>query len=222
MESLSAIQPGQRIVLDPLAGPPVDADRWFKVGEPGEVNTGLFAWRNRPDFVPTCERHNQKHRSIGEIAQPRIQFVGRQDQLSDFYQYNDSFFLSERVFQALVRLDPAAVEWLEVRPEGVSFPYYYCLPRRSLDAFDEQSTKVVVSSEETYSGSQKYKTWVMAENDLFYVRSGVPSSVHCFVLFHRSGPLWSRELVDATMKCGAKGIYFRPTFTDSEAQTIRI
>ncbi|MBT9444877.1 MAG: hypothetical protein IV086_04160 [Hyphomonadaceae bacterium] len=221
-EALAAIQPGQRIVLDPLAGPPVDANRWFKVREPGEVDTGLFAWRNRPDFVPSCERHNHRHRSIGDIAPPHIQFVGRQDQLSDFYQYGDTFFISERVFQELVRLDPAAIDWLEVRPEGVSVSYYYCLPRRCLDAIAEQSTKVIVSSKAIFSGSQEYMTWVTAENDLFYVRSDVPSSIHCFVMFYRSGALWSRELVEATIKCGAKGIYFRPTSTNSEEQTIRI
>lgn len=220
LKALEDIQPGEKRVLEPVAEPDAARNRWYKVREPGTIPYGLLAWQNRPEFLPRAPDFNAPQRPMTTIEKPKLVFFGRPDQLSDFYGYNDSFFVSKRVFELLRQLDPESVEWIECPVERIESTYFYCLCRRVLDGIDEERTRIEVSSEEI--SPDRYMKMVRFSNLHYALREDIPKKVHCFVPMFTSHIVWSRDLVDAVIAAGARNIDFKPPFSDLERDYIRV
>jgi hypothetical protein len=214
-QALADVKPGETRVLEKTADPSLEKNRWYRARENFDfAPPGLFRWKNQPDIlgVPHAEHWMRPKLGIDGIPSPEVEFSGRPDQLADMYGAGDDFFVSEKVFRVFQALDPESIESVEVAVKGADCSYHYCLCSRSLRALDERRTTIVVT-----------RTLVKFEDHLFSISEDIDPRVHCFTLFHRAALLFSKEMLDAMIDVGARGLRFWPPFFAPQSKhTIRI
>lgn len=214
-QALESIQPGEKRLLEKTAEPSVEQNRWYEFATRGEINSSLFLWDNRPDLVerPRAATFFEPGKPVTSIPAPKVRFVGTPSQLSDLYYAGDEFFVSQRVFDVIMTLDPTSVEWVQIDVENTPAPYSYCLCTRVLDVLDEERTNIEVLYERLTPLSTKFIKMVRIKGGLCAIDQSVADSFHCIKPLFANRPLWSRELVDAVIASGATGLYFRPPFS---------
>lgn len=208
--SLDALRPGESLTI-PRNKDAQAATVWFTARENVEFAPfGLFDWRNKPDLIasPGQETFGQKPVPLSSVEVPKIVFEGSPDQLGDFYVATASFFISERLFRTIQTLDPEALDWIPVEADELPQKYYLCLAARVIDALDENATTITLNHHQMAGWS--YRT-VAFEDGRFGVSEGVPSNVHLFSEYFSGALVFSRSLVEAIVRSGARGMRFWPT-----------